>query len=206
MKLKIIIGLFLLLNTSVFAQEPILDKIARETCEYLKSDEMKELSKDDLTIKLGVYILGLYTKYKKELNKEGIKFDLNEMSDSGRKFGEQVGMNMIKFCPDTLILLAGETLTDDDLEVEETVIEEESVFGVINSVKGDEISTVIVKDDSGKSQKFLWLSNFKGSDRLIENKKLKRQKVRVYYKNIEVYSPKLQEYIIRKQITRIDYL
>ena len=56
-------------------------------------------------------------------------------------------------------------------------------------------------DNSG-----VWLNNFEGSDKLINSKKIKNLKVKLSYINVELYSPKLKEYIVRKQISKIEYL
>ena len=203
---KGIVILFLLATSIVSSQEGMsaLDKVAKETCEYLNKDEIKALSVSERTMKLGLFIITIYGKYKDGLEKEGIIFDIGQGEDGGRAFGEKVGMNMIKFCPEALMALAGKNVKE--VEVDETVLEGNYIEGKIISIKGEDILVLTVKDTSGKTQKFLWLENFKGSDKLIEARKVKKIKVKVSYKNIEVYSPKLKEYIIRKQITEIEYL
>ncbi|MFY0629272.1 MAG: hypothetical protein JXR05_02755 [Flavobacteriaceae bacterium] len=206
MKIKLFTIVLCFLSLSMSSQETILDKVSKETCEYLGSDEIKNLKNSEKTLKLGVFIIGLYTKYKTELKKEGITFDAANGRDSGRELGEKIGMNMVNFCPEVLIALAAQD--DDKFEEKEELTKEkfEVITGKIVSVKGNEYSTLVVKDDNGKTQKFLWLSNFKGSDKLIETKKPKNLKVKVSYINLEVYSPKLKEYVVRKQIVEIEYL
>jgi len=212
MKLKIALVFLLMISSVVSSQEKedIVDKVAKETCEYLSSDEVKGLSGEVLAMKMGVKIFALYGVYKEELNAAGIVFDLNNAQESGRKLGERIGMNMIKFCPDVLIALAEDDAFDDDTEDNFDDIEEKlgvNYFeGEIKKIEGEDILTLVIKDTSGKTQKFIWLENFKGSDRLIEQNKVKKLKVKVFYTDIEVYSPKLKEYVVRKQITQIDYL
>tara|TARA_R110002073_G_scaffold15953_2_gene62076 strand:- start:5609 stop:6229 length:621 start_codon:yes stop_codon:yes gene_type:complete len=204
---KIATLLFLVLTSIAYSQDKTsaLDKVAKETCEYLNKDEVKSLNNSEKTMKLGVFIITIYGKYKDELEKEGVFFDISKGEKGGRDFGEKVGMNMVKFCPDALMALAGK---DDfnEVEVDEMVEVGKFVEGKILSIKGEEVNTLTIKDVSGKTQKFLWLENFKGSDKLIETRKVKNIKVKVSYKNIEVYSPKLKEYIVRKQVTEIEYL
>jgi hypothetical protein len=207
MKRKVVIGIFLLCTFHLFSQEKedVLDLVAKKTCEYLNSDEVKDLKGDELAMKMGLKMFALYGQYKEELNKVGVTFDSSNASESGRKLGERIGMVMIKFCPDALMALAGEDkqlVNTNDEKSEEF----KSVTGTIKSIQGDDILTLVIKDASGKTQKFIWLSNFKGSDKLIETKRTRGLQVKVFYKDIEVYSPQLKEYIIRKQITQIDYL
>ena len=136
------------------------------------------------------------------LKKEGIELDLSKGKDGGRDFGEKVGLNMINFCPKALMLLADNDL-EDNVNSKEVMF---SIVGELKSISGDEISVVSLKDENGKTQKFLWLNNFEGSDRLIISKNIKNLKVKVSYTTIELYSPKLKEYIVRKQISKIEYL
>jgi hypothetical protein len=206
MKHTVVTVLFLLFTLNSFAQEKedVLDIVAKKTCEYLNSEEVKDLKGDELAMKMGLKMFALYGEYKKELNKAGVTFDPNDAAESGRKLGERIGMVMVKFCPDALMALAGgdKGLVDIDEEPKE---EFKSIEGTIKSVDGDDIVTLAIKDVYGKTQKFIWLSNFKGSDRLIEATKVKGIYVKVFYKDIEVYSPKLKEYVTRKQITQIEY-
>jgi len=192
--------ILLLLSISMFSQESIMDKVALATCEYLHKDEIKSLPSDKMTVKLGLFMLSYYSDNEKEFEKAGITVDWNS-EKSGEEFGQKIGIKMAGVCPETLMLLAGEVSTDDVDNFESFVVE-----GELKSITGQEFSYVNMKDSSGKSQKFLWLSNFIGSDNLIDNDEVKGIKVSVTYKNTECYSPKLKEYIIVKEIIEIEYL
>ena len=202
MKKKIAL-LLLLIPFFGFSQEKesALDKISKLTCEYLKSEKFKALSKSDKTSGLGLFIIGSYTKYQKELVEEGLEFDFSA-EDGGRKFGEKVGVNMLKFCSEALIAFS---------KLEEDVVEEveeklPSMTGEITRIKGKEFSVVYLKDKENTIQKFVWLRNFMGSNKLIYADSVKGMKVKITYKNIEWYSPKIKEYIARKEITGIEFL
>ena len=193
--------ILVLLSFNFYSQETTIDKIARETCEYLESEEMKGLDVDRRNEKLGLFILNLYNENEAQLNSEGIIVSFSDGSDSSSKFGEKVGMNMAKFCPEVLMALAEGFEEDEDVE------EQFEISGELIDVVGTEFSTVILKDEEGKTQKFLWLQNFKGSDTLIQSlNNLDHNKVVVYYKNIECYAPQLNDYIIRKVIVEIIFV
>ena len=202
MKKKITI-LFLFISVYIFAQEKesALDKISKLTCEYLTSEKFKSLNKADKTAGLGVFIVSNYSKFQKELAKEGLEFDFST-SDGGRKFGEKVGVNMLKFCSEALIAFS--KLEDDKVEV----IKEKplSISGEILRIKGKEFSTIFVKDSESNIQKFIWLRNFMGSNKLIYANSVKGIKVKIIYKDIEWYSPKIKEYTTRKEIIGIKFL
>ena len=203
MNKKIASLLFALLSFGLLnAQDSAMDKMAMEICEYFTKNEQefKNMSTDDLTAKLGVQMVQSYLKYQDDLAKEGIKFDLTKGRAEGEKMGAKVGVSMIKFCPDVLMAIAG----DEDYEDETT---ESYLEGTLKKVTGDDLYVVEVKDTDGKTQKFVWLTNFEGSDKLIElGKEVKGIKVGVSYTNLEYFSPKLKEYIVRKKITRLEFL
>ncbi|MFD0993047.1 hypothetical protein [Tenacibaculum geojense] len=199
MKKNILLLCFFVCTSLVLhAQETTLEKVGKETCEYFtkNSKELSKLSPDEKTAKLGLQMLFLYNKYEKELNAEGIQVDFGD-ERSAEKLGEKIGMEMAKYCPNVLITLFGD-MADEEEDVE-FMIE-----GTIKSIEVDELSTLVVKDSQGKTQKFVWLDNFEGSDDLIEKyNKVKGTEVQVYYKNLEVFSPKLKEYIVRKKISKL---
>jgi len=197
---NIIIIFSLLVSINVYSQESTLDKIAIKTCEYLETDEIKQLDSSQRVIKLGVYIINLYSDYKNELEAEGIVINFSDGSEAGRKFGEMVGINMANFCPDTLIALSGDVSLDDDSD------EFKTFKGEIKSIKGDDFCFINVENSNGIIQKFLWLSNFIGSEKIISNDFEIGMSVVIKYKNTECFSPKLNEYIIRKEIVEIEYI
>lgn len=197
--MKKILFALLFLPLCVVSQESIMDKVANATCEYLQKEEIKALSSDDMSVKMGFFIISYYTNHKVEFAKEGIEFDLTD-EKGGEDLGFKIGMHMVSVCPETLMLFA-----DDDSENESNkdffVVE-----GKLKSISGEDFSYIHIKDLEGKSQKFLWFGNFIGSDKLIEDDNIKNTKVNITYKNTECYSPKLKEYIIIKEIVEIEYL
>jgi hypothetical protein len=185
----------------MYSQKSTLDEIAKKTCEYLETDEVSKLNSEDKVLKLGVYIIGLYSEYKDQLKEEGVDIDFSS-SNGGRDFGEIVGMSMVSFCPETLIALASDV---EDAE-EETSESTNSFTGKLKSIKGSEFNFIVVEGTDGTTQKFLWFSNFVGSNLLISNDSMIGSKVKVTFKNTECFSPQLGEYIIRKEIVEISYL
>ena len=202
MKKKILLLGVVLFTLILSAQEATLDKIAKETCEYLNEVDFKSLSKKDLEIKLGIQIIKLYSKYEKELKSEGLEFELNEDQKGIESYAEKVAFSMIKFCPEVLAAFADDG--EDEMEEVESILYLE---GEIKKISGEELYVIEIKDISGKTQKFLWLNNFEGSDELIElDKKVKGKKVKIFYEDVEYFSPKLKEYIVRKKVSKVEFL
>ena len=186
---------------NVYSQgKTTIDIIGKETCKYFQKNkkELNNLSRNERVAKLGIKMLSLYDKYKEDLKAEGIEVDISDDS-STEAFGQKVGISMANHCMDLLLLLS-EDFPDEEDEVSFNVV------GKLKSISGDELSFVSLKDENGKTQKFVWLNNFEGSDKLINSKKIKNLKVKLSYINVELYSPKLKEYIVRKQISKIEYL
>lgn len=203
-KLLILVTLFFV-GITVAQESSTLDKISKETCEYLQSNDISSLSSSEKQVKLGLKILSLYNKYEKELNKEGMILDLTAGEEAGYEFGEKVGINMIKFCPEVLMSLASDEL---DVDIDSLLEDETSyVDGKIKKISGDELYVVELKSTDGKTQKFIWLSNFEGSDTLLDyEEELKNKEVRLFFEAIEMFSPKLEEYIIRNKIVKLEIL
>ena len=176
-----------------------MDKVANATCEYLQSDEIKSLSHDDMSVKMGFFLISYYSDHKEKFASEGIVFDLKD-EKGGEELGYKIGMKMAGVCPETLMLFSDDD-TDDDSAFETFIVE-----GELKSISGEDFSYIHIKDLEGKTQKFLWFGNFTGSDKLIEDDNIKKTKVNITYKNTECYSPKLKEYIIIKEIIGIEYL
>jgi len=198
---NILIILSFLTGFNAVAQESILDLIAQETCEYLQSDEVASLPRKQKTTKLGLFIIEQYNVHKKALKLEGVELDFAD-KNSPRAFGEKVGQNMVKFCAEALVTLASKEESSTETKSNQFFI------GEIVSIDGSEFSFIQVKETSGISQKFLWLANFKGSERIISQNSdtIIGVQVKVIYKNTECFSPKLNEYIIRKEIVEIEFL
>ncbi len=192
--------LFSLCVLSQETKESTLDIIAKKTCEYLDSEELVVLDIQQKTIKLGAFIITLYGEYEEQLKEEGYSMDFSSDS-AGEEFGEKVGIHMVKFCSNSLVAFAGES----------EVLEDENVgyfLGKIEAIVGEDISFIEVRNNEGILQKFVWLGNFIGSDVIIssEMNDIKNMNVKIAYKNTECFSRKLNEYIIRKEIIKIEYL
>ena len=201
MKKYLLILILFFGSINIYSQDKTaVDKIGKETCKYFKKnkEELNNLSKNERVAKLGIKMLSLYDKYKDDLKAEGIEVDISDDS-STEAFGQKVGVSMANHCLDLLLLLS-EDFSDEEDEINFNVV------GKLKSISGDELSYVSLKDENGKTQKFVWLNNFEGSDKLINTKKFKNLKVKLSYINVALYSPKLKEYIVRKQISKIEYL
>lgn len=192
----LIIALTFGLFSNAQTKDELIAIMSNETCECVNK-KGDNLSKEEVQTQLGVCMLKSYNMRRQKFLDAGIMFDSYE---SGRKLGEQVGFKMAKICPEIFhhfINKKTEKLTKNETT--------NSTTGHITSITGDDFSFVNLKDENGKTHKFLWLRNFEGSAKLMENSKLK-SKVIIHYKNIECYIPKMNDYYSLKEITKIEFL
>ncbi|WP_139170955.1 hypothetical protein [Lutibacter oricola] len=204
MKIKLLVFISIIaFSFSGWSQNKVLDEAAEKTCEYMQSDEIKNLSAKEKTQKLGIFMIKFYSENEKKFKKSGIVLDLEKGEAGGREFGKKLGLSMVKFCPDVLMALAGDKKekTKNEKKNNTSVVE-----GQIVKLEGKEFATLVIRDFDDKIQKFVWLKNFKGSDKLIQSEIIEFINVRVRYQNIECYSPLLKDYIIRKEIVEIEYI
>lgn len=198
---KIFALLFVLISTTIFCQESIFDKVAIETCEYMNSKEVSNLTGNDLSNKLGVFIVQRYNEYKDEFVAADFDLDFTKGEDEATKLGEKIGLTMVNHCPDILIALSENMAEDDDSEVSVNIVK-----GEILSIEESDFTYVFVQDEDGKRQKLYWIQNFAGSFDLTDMQNWKEKKVAIEFVNFECYSAQLKEYITKKEIVSIEYL
>lgn len=190
------------------AQESTLDKVSLKICEYFQDnkEDMDKMDHDQKIAKFGLKMVEIYMEYEDDFKKEGIDFDLSKGASEGEKLGEMIGMNMVKHCPEFLLALAADDIENDNSSSSEGSFSS-SLEGKIKKITGEDLYVLEVKDTDGKTQKLVWLTNFEGSDELLElDGKVKGKSVKVFFENIEFFSPKMQEYIVRKKITKLEFL
>jgi len=184
---------FVMSALTVFSQEKFYEFLAEEACSCIAEKNLDNMTQEELNMELGFCIMAGMGKYDGEDAQEVDMTDMTAMYD----LGEKVGMKMAVKCPDKLMAVVGGTM-EEEIEAETLKID-----GVIKAVSGEDFSYVVVEKD-GRSQKFLWLRYFKGSEVLSEDPDgMVGKKVTIYYQNIECYSPKLRDYIIQKEITEL---
>lgn len=207
--LKTVVCAFLILcSVNIFAQD-VLDKIAQETCDCLKGKDLSGKSEEDSNLEVGMCMMASLGEYQDKLDE--LEIDITDQS-SMEKFGEKVGFKMATKCPNTLMeigMMRSETTTTSTTTKTISATSEmvQVISGTIKGMEGEEFSVLVLQDDTGREQKFLWLRYFEGSEKLAtEAKSLMGKKVKIKFSSMEVYSPKLKEYIARKELKGIEFL
>jgi len=194
---KLLLLFFVFLGTVAFAQtDQEIEQIADETCKCLKgkTKQLKEASTDELQMELGLCMIGA-------TNSLGIEINLSDPAGL-ESLGERVGFQMAFSCPDFMEMIG--QMMNEDPELMEDIMEDDEDFSFVSSqssgtalevMSGDFVSLKI-ESDSGKKETYYWLEHFNGAE-LLENggAAIRGKEVVLSYYKMEVYSPKLEDYI-----------
>ena len=186
MKKMICISLLSLLSFfNSYGQEDYLDIIAKKACECIESRNLHEIENQEAaTNQLGICLLDASKDYREALLRDH-QLDLNKLDMDGEKLGVLIGSRMAFVCAETLMSVAETEQTDVIL----------SEGGEITAVEESPFVVFTLKDSSGKSSKFYWLT-FVDSNLDLQNSfsQLKGRKVSVEYMEQELFDPRLKEY------------
>jgi hypothetical protein len=194
MKKLIILNLFLFVAMSVSAQDDIHKKIAAETCDCVTKKNIDTSKRSEVEMALGLCMLQSI-----QANQVDIEVS-DEMAMS--RFGEKVGLQMAPICPDLFKVF----MTEDAFEEEEEPQEVQTIqlTGKVKAIESGDLVYIVLKEDSGKEHKLLWLRYFSGSDDFKDDpKKLIGKKITISYQEIECYFPKLKGYYNAKEIVEL---
>lgn len=209
--MKIVFIFFLMFQFS-FSQkrEEIISKIAEETCSCIenKKEASNSNSYESLKVITGVCILENYQKLSSKLKSKD-KIDLKNREEL-LGLGREVGIRMVKFCPN-FILEVGEKKPsyDDEISKEnsnsEPIEAEEDPFvtGVVFEIKANQFISFSIKETSGRTIEFILLNDFDNSFLLTEKLLKPNDIVDVYYYESDLFDVKVNKYVAYKVITDI---
>lgn len=195
---SVFLSIFLIASSISFGQsitDAEIQKLAVVACECVDADDMKESSKDNLEMVLGLCIMEGLGKYPEIFEKINI-----EDNGAMEKLGERIGVAMLSNCPDVMMAMAMSDIEEDTAESDDIL------QGTIQRIEGDQFTFIVIKTEAGRMEKLLWLSYFEGADELSEmGEKALNKKASFSYVQIECYSNSHKEYINRKMITGISF-
>ena len=187
--------LFLFFISFAAFSQNVKDKIAKETCECSSKLDLKSLDNSELELIFGLCMLESYNKHIKEFP-ENEKLDF-ENNDQMEKFGEEIALKMLGFCPDVILKL-GEGYSE-----KESVSGDLTIEGVFNGTKLETFFNIIIKEPSGKTTRLILLDYFENSY-LITDKLLKNnEEVKVMYYESTLFDIKINSFIPVKIISNI---
>lgn len=169
-----------------FSQDYV-KKIANKTCECANKIP-DSVSNDTYNMQLGVCMIASAKPYKKKLKKD-FDIDFNHIDTQAEQLGELIGMQMIGSCPNTMIEIARR---NEEPQIEEVSL---NIQGKIVNIEENQFVFFLLKDGTGKTKKFIWLSYIESDiDLFTDYKEMKSKAVSITYKKQELYDPRIGEY------------
>ena len=188
---------FLLPALSLSGQE-VIDKLAKDACDCMSEKDLSGKSTEEVQMEVSMCLMQKMGAYQSQLQ-EQLKVDMSDQA-AMQELAQKIGLKMAAICPETMMKMA--TMQSAATPAPAPGAEQVSrIEGTIVGVEGEEFITLVLKEGSGRTQKFLWLRYFEGSDALLADpKSAVGKKVQLSYAPIECYSPKLNEYYQRNEI------
>jgi hypothetical protein len=195
---KLLLVLFLVGNIS-FAQkltkEQLIDVLADKACECTSK---QEINKDNFELTVGICLLEGINAYEKDVEKY---FGKNILSNDKKmeELATNIGAKMALKCPAVFKSMIGDELTDVDIVDTEDLM----LSGTISDIKFEQFLTFNVKEDSGKNNQFILLSNFDNAFLLTDKVLKTADPVDVSYYVLELFDAKLGQFVSYKIVTDI---
>uniref|UniRef100_UPI0040482186 hypothetical protein n=1 Tax=Flavobacterium sp. TaxID=239 RepID=UPI0040482186 len=195
--MKKILLLLVLVGNITFAQkltkEQLSEKLAEKACGCA---EKQEITKENFELTIGICLLEGISAYEKDVEKhygkDIISNDL-KMEELGYEVGKKMGLR----CPVVFKFMLA------DLDEDNNADEQFEVSGKVSEIKSEQFITFIIKEDSGKTNQFILLSNFENAF-LLTDKVLKvADAVDVTYYEMELFDAKLGQFISYKIVSDI---
>ena len=208
--MKNILVIFLFVSISAFSQsnaeDKLMDKLCKESCDALNKENFSSGNKDDMTTKLGFVLIGVYNKNSNEIKKV-FGYDVTSPEDA-QKMGQKLGAVLVFKCPKFKDIVFKMTQTEDlgNGEEKESLMENVSVSGFIEKIDCNELCSFSVKTQDGEKLKIYRMEKFPGSEFLDTfNGAKSLNRVEVLYKPINIYLGTIKNYQTIKVVTRINY-
>lgn len=183
--------------------DALLDKMSDETCECINKSIPEDADSDALLEKLGLCILPLGGKYKKELKRD-YGLDMSKVDDF-QKLGEIVGERLGERCERFLSLIMME-MSKEDSEMMDMVQEEyangadtfeaefPSITGEVQSYDESGIPMIKITDKDGETVELHAVLAFQGLGIFKLGKELTGKNIKAHYTDVEAYDAKSKSF------------
>lgn len=188
MKKPIVTTLLFLLAGALFSQD-YMDEIARKSCDCL-TNLAEGLEPDQFNMELGLCMIEAALPYKKQIKKD-YDIDLDKIEVEGERLGRIIGLKMASICPSALVKITRQQMQE---ETEPDNVEL-STQGLVTKIESDFFVVFSVKEASGKTTKFYWLTFVESDDDLPSSyASFKGKSVNIGYSPMEFFDPVIKEY------------
>lgn len=188
MKNLLLLTAALFLSCALYSQD-YMNKIAEEACECF-SKIPSNTEPEQYQMKLGLCMIEIAAPYKKQIKKDyGV--DMDNIAKEGAKLGQIVGLRMASVCPDAMVKMA--EAINGKKEAKEAGAQ--NITGTITKIEKDFFVVFSLKDESGKTTKYYWLSFVEaGLDLVNGYEAMLDKKVELTFEYKEFFDPKIKEY------------
>ncbi len=197
--MKKILLLLVLVGNITFAQkltkDQLTDKLADKACDCANK---QEITKENFELTIGICLLEGINAFEKDVEKH---YGKNVISNDEKmeQLATNIGARMGLKCPTVFKFM----LDEEEGNVEEAPEADLMISGKISEIKLEQFLTFIVKEDSGKNNQFILLSNFDNSFLLTDNVLKTTDAVDVTYYEMELFDAKLGKFVSYKIVTDI---
>lgn len=172
-----------------------------EACIEIKKKDFSSLQKEELEMEIGMAIIPVFTNHANGI-KDVLNLDITD-PENMKDFGQTLGTKLALECPDFMRIVSGSKTFKDEFRKNSSGTSSFTISGTLVKVVPGDITYFFVKDAQGKTEKIWWMEYFEGADKLKEGKNLNTSVV-IRYKELEIYSAAMKDYIKIKIATGID--
>lgn len=204
--LHLIYCLFGFVLPANLSAQPVVEQIATETCTCIEksSQEEKNANLELLTSAcvqqaMLEHISDITAAYRVDLNNPEASREIGETI--GKEVGEWLAMN----CTAYQVLQARPASRQPQTETLTHTLR--TTDGSITDLRGEDLAYVIMVDEYGDELSFLWLEKFPNSEEYLGRiEDLKGRRVRIIWREIQLYQVRTQNYRKSKEIRGIELI
>jgi hypothetical protein len=217
--MKKIIVLFFIVFASIanaqITKDSLLKKMANEACIEISKKDFSKMNVDNMEQEMGVLLMPAIIGNMSDIEKVyGTKITNEE---GMQKVGQDLAMKLIMSCPEFMKMSMEMGKDPSSMEklqkkakimgMEKSIDVESSdeIKGTLISFTPADISSILVKDKSGKTSKLYWMEYFENADDFMSNsKKYLNKKVVVNYIVRDIYDAAKKAYKAIKVIASLE--
>jgi hypothetical protein len=189
---NILILLGLILSTAAFSQD-YKKKIAKSSCDCVKSIKTEGKTNTAITSELGVCMLKAAMPFSKEIKKDYNIDPTADMMDSAKmeQLGIKMGILMAEECQEEFLKMA--QFSDEEASVSES--SELLINGTVSKIEKENFIIFHVIGENKMLNKLYWISSVDSNlDLPKEYQTLMNKKVNISYFTMEIFDPKINDY------------
>lgn len=205
-----LLSVSLLLFVCAIAKAQEVHRImAQDICQCVNEDgiDVATAEKTQLQSKFGLCFAKAFGKLNTE-EQESLHVDFGDKAVM-RKLGADIALQMLSFCPETIMglglsELAAEEQDEDDLETEDQAdTPDPRMTATVVGIKKGQFLSLVVKDGGGREHTLLFLWDFGTTGLLTGGGLKKNDEVELTYTEVEFYDVAIKDFRTYKIISSL---